>query len=90
MGFAPSALMLSKLYSNALMASLNSRTAARRFGSPFSFDRATYGTTQQFTTVQLGITSVGNPSILDDTESGNGIAAPDTKSGSFAAFCALK
>ncbi|KAI0253262.1 hypothetical protein BJV78DRAFT_1281075 [Lactifluus subvellereus] len=73
------AAALSKLYSNALMMSLNSR-AALRLRSSSSFEDGTYLTAPHFTTVQLGTIPVGTHIQLDAPESGSGTAVPDAKS----------
>jgi hypothetical protein len=79
MGFACSAISMSKLYSNALMASLNSRAPRFRSSSSLDYDSEPGGTAQHFTTVQLGPTSVENHTTQDDSESVNGMAVPDVK-----------
>ena len=79
MGFACSAAALSKLYSNALMASLNSRTALH-LKSPSSFDDGTCLAAAQFTTVQVGTTPMGTHIPPDAPESGHGTAVPGAKS----------
>jgi len=72
------AAALSKLYSNALMASLNSRTASY-LKSPSSFDDGTCLAAAQFTTVQVGTTPMGTHIPPDASESGHGTAVPGAK-----------
>ena len=63
-------MMLSKLYSNALMASLNSRSGVYERSLPSSSHDATYGNTVQFTSVGIAVTT-------DDSGSTNGTAVQD-------------
>jgi len=64
--------MLSKLYSNALMASLNSRSGVYERSLPSSSRHATYGNgnTVQFTSVGIAVTT-------DDSGSMSGTAVQD-------------
>jgi len=66
------AMMLSKLYSNALMASLNSRSGIYERSLPSSSRDATYGNgnTVQFTSVGIAVTT-------DDSGSMSGTAVQD-------------
>lgn len=68
----PSAMMLSKLYSNALMASLNSRSGVYERSLPSSSRDSTYrnGNTGQFTSVGIAVTT-------DDSMSLSGTAVQD-------------
>ncbi|KAH9973261.1 hypothetical protein BGW80DRAFT_1309177 [Lactifluus volemus] len=72
------ATMMPKLYSNALMASLNSR-GFESHRSSSSLDYETYGTAQHFTTVQFGLSSIECPVTQHDTMSGSGTVVPNAK-----------
>jgi len=72
-------MMLSKLYSNALMASLNSRSGVYERSLPSSLRDGTYGigNTVQFTSVGIAVTTDDSVSMSGTVVQANGHANQD-------------